>query len=1463
MKPRPQRVGAWIGFLALLSVCWYLVPNPADEPLSPAEGRVPGSTPTGAAEAVPAFAPVAKTTSPPRREASAGNATAAAACDHCKAGTAIPAATLPLALDFVKRLAAMPGEIAFPLPDGREARGVIDMRVPGADGEIDTVSGHLVQPGPGRFTFTRERLAGVSHPISGTVEILACDTAYRVEKREQQPHLVALPADAVVCRGMAVDEGGEVAELPSEHPTAIPIPDYQNGVIPLESLPGAAAVAYLDFDGEPGPHLHWGSFDAASYNFSNSRIKAIWIRVAEDFAPFNVNITTDLAVYLAAPVNSRQRCIVTPTKDAAPAAGGVANIGSFNNSSEISCWVYNSSTDKICAETVSHELGHTLLLRHDGRSSPVEEYYDGHGGTGTVSWGPIMGSAFYPNLTQWSKGEYTGANRFEDDLAIIAGSNNSIDYRPDDSGATVATARYLEIQGVGNTVSGQGLIESTADSDAFRFRTSAAGTTSITVKPVTAGPNLDVLAEIVNAAGIVVASANPDTTVDATVSGSIPAGEYILRISGTGMGDPATTGYTDYASIGAYSLTGSVANAVKPDRFTLAETAPAGTVLGNVTPLLAHGANPLQFTVASGNTGGAFALNASTGQLTLVTPSAINFETLSTTWETPAWFEIFVNVQDLANPALDEVLRVVVHITNVNEAPLVTGGSIVIPERLGAGKELFKVTATDPDRFDRVASFQIIAGNTGNFFAISADGMITTVAPPLVSVAGSYTLTVRAQDAGSPVSSATTAVTVQLVATPEDMQPGGTRRTLYDGLSGGTLASLTGSPRFPLEPDREVFITSMADSGQGTNLGSATRAFLIIPYTATYTFWIGGDDACQLLFAANGNPSSAAAIATTSSATGQFQWDVSPSQKSAAVPLSAGQICYIEARHKQGGSSENFSVGWSATAGVQPVIERRVIPGIYLAPHSLNYRPKVLPATLTLFESAAPGSAFGFATSTDEFNPGQSAIYAITGGNGAGLFLIRPADGRMTVVNSALLNPATSYQVQVSVTDNGSPPLTGTGNVDIAFRSAGQLLSSLDVQASPAGSATTSGSGVFLLAQEVPISAAPLGSSPFLGWIGSGIDSPASLATDAVIDARPVGIAGANFTSMTLTDGTAALAPVESSSDLTWSLLGSTSNMDVVNSTVLGGAEALRIDGTSGQSRGLLGTMGSPVSLAVGETLSLSIDAHYHELPPNNTGGLLVGFTSSTAQDQTLSARFGTGTTPGFALLRDIASASPSPGIGSVGVLSTTASGPAISALSTTPFTIVLSVNRTTETHCTVSAVTGGSRLTSAPVQTTWSAAYDSIYIRNNGINADFTIDNVLVSRGAAKIVVASFQPPDPYSAWIAGYSLTGDAAGKNSDPDGDGFSNLAEMHLGFSPVDAGSRLTLAMGGIQGDTVNLIANRLVTAGTFTLQWSDSLSGSWPGSQVLPVAADAWNVPIPAVSGGPRRFYRLTYLPPTP
>ena len=64
------------------------------------------------------------------------------------------------------------------------------------------------------------------------------------------------------------------------------------------------------------------------------------------------------------------------------------------------------------------------------------EYYSGQG-----NWAPIMGVGYYKPISQWSKGEYSGANNTEDDLTII--TQNGLSYRADDFGNTIATAQAL------------------------------------------------------------------------------------------------------------------------------------------------------------------------------------------------------------------------------------------------------------------------------------------------------------------------------------------------------------------------------------------------------------------------------------------------------------------------------------------------------------------------------------------------------------------------------------------------------------------------------------------------------------------------------------------------------------------------------------------------------------------------------------------------------------------------------------------------------------------------------------------------------------------------------------------------------------------------------------------------------------------------------------------------------------
>ena len=164
--------------------------------------------------------------------------------------------------------------------------------------------------------------------------------------------------------------------------------------------------------------------------------------VAEDFAPFDVNVTNVRSVFDNTDSQKRVMVISTPTDDAQPDSGGVAFLDSFID--DLVCWNFNLNDTISAADTISHEVGHTLNLEHDGYqdSEGREEYYDGHS-AGKEFWVPIMGSAYSPTISQWSKGEYFNANQTEDDLVIM--SQYGISFRIDDFGNSSDTAHTITL----------------------------------------------------------------------------------------------------------------------------------------------------------------------------------------------------------------------------------------------------------------------------------------------------------------------------------------------------------------------------------------------------------------------------------------------------------------------------------------------------------------------------------------------------------------------------------------------------------------------------------------------------------------------------------------------------------------------------------------------------------------------------------------------------------------------------------------------------------------------------------------------------------------------------------------------------------------------------------------------------------------------------------------------------------
>ncbi len=334
----------------------------------------------------------------------------------------------------------------------------------------------------------------------------------------------------------------------------------------LESLPSSDKTIYLDFNGHWSTDNRWGhsiqfpSFDSDGNpgSFSNhelTRIQKIFQNVAEDFLPFDINVTTRTPTASQLTKTSGNdgeygiRVVITePTAGFGDGVGGYAKYGSFGESTDTPVFVFSNGITAAAILT-SHEVGHSLGLEHDGR--PGEEYYWGHG-SGATSWGPLMGAPFYQSLTQWSQGEYPGATNQEDDLKIITRPSNGINYRPDDIGDRFDSAKTLTRNG--NSVFSSGIIGDRNDVDLFRFQVNGSGEVSLTVNPFLGHGNLDIKAKIFREDGSLVTTRNPAELLNAHFELQLDSGVYFLSVEGTGKAGE----YSDYGSLGFFTIQGSI-----------------------------------------------------------------------------------------------------------------------------------------------------------------------------------------------------------------------------------------------------------------------------------------------------------------------------------------------------------------------------------------------------------------------------------------------------------------------------------------------------------------------------------------------------------------------------------------------------------------------------------------------------------------------------------------------------------------------------------------------------------------------------------------------------------------------------------------------------------------------------------------------------------------------------------------
>lgn len=180
----------------------------------------------------------------------------------------------------------------------------------------------------------------------------------------------------------------------------------------------------------------------------------------------------------------------------------------------------------------------------------------------------------------------------------------------------------------------------------------------------------------------------------------------------------------------------------------------------------------------------------------------------------------------------------------------------------------------------------------------------------------------------------------------------------WSSVGGIDVQSLITTPDYPNNPtNRSVRSLFETPEDQVLDYGARMTGWLLAPETGNYTFWIAGDDRAELRLSTDANPANMRLIASVPNYTAVREWEKYPNdQKSALVPMVAGQYYYVEALLKQSTGSAHMQVGWQLPNGL---MERSIPAG-------------------RLFLTPGEGTGM-FPSSFTYYTPGTSSKAAVTG----------------------------------------------------------------------------------------------------------------------------------------------------------------------------------------------------------------------------------------------------------------------------------------------------------------------------------------------------------------------------------------------------------------------------------------------------------------------------------------------------
>ena len=181
---------------------------------------------------------------------------------------------------------------------------------------------------------------------------------------------------------------------------------------------------------------------------------------------------------------------------------------------------------------------------------------------------------------------------------------------------------------------------------------------------------------------------------------------------------------------------------MNPTTVSVPENSAVGSNAGAAIAAVSANGFAVAYSIVGGNVNGAFAIGSSTGQLTVASSAALDFETRPS----------FALVVQATAGGESSTATVTVTVTDVNERPTITAAPVAtVDENVAAGAVVFTAGASDPDASDGAAGVLVYSlVTTGVPFAVHPTTGAVRVASATVDyeARASYTLQVRVTDSG-------------------------------------------------------------------------------------------------------------------------------------------------------------------------------------------------------------------------------------------------------------------------------------------------------------------------------------------------------------------------------------------------------------------------------------------------------------------------------------------------------------------------------------------------------------------------------------------------------------------------------------------------------------------------------------------------------------------------------------------